>query len=235
MRDVRRRLIGRGVLVLALFVAVAVAACGDPNVAPAAALPAAVTNIGISSASIQAGATVPDTLIALVVNGTASPIVGDTVIWAIAFGTGTLGATSSVTDTAGKARVTFLPATDKRKTTVSAAVRGLFTPAYWTVTVTAAAAATMAKVSGDNQSAAAGLALAAPLVVFVGDQYGNPVLGASVAWTFTGVGTLGNTVSVTDSTGHTSTTFNLGTGAGQRGVMATVTGIPPVLFTETGS
>lgn len=89
-------------------------------------------------------------------------------------------------------------------------------------------------VSGDNQSATAGTALASPLVVAVVDSHRNPVPGATVS--FTAVGATVNPASAqTNSKGQASTQVTLGSAAGPITVTASATGLAPVAFNLTAT
>jgi hypothetical protein len=94
---------------------------------------------------------------------------------------------------------------------------------------TGPAANTIAAVSGDNQSAAAGGALPAPLVVVVESSAGAPVAGASVAWAVvSGDATVAPPSGVTDANGHASATVTLGTASAQ--IRASIAGGASVAF-----
>lgn len=91
---------------------------------------------------------------------------------------------------------------------------------------------TLAVVSGDVQTAVAGVALASPFVVIVTDQDGLVMTGVTVTWAITtGSGTLGSASTVTDVNGQTSTTYTTGTTAGTETVSASVSGLTSVTFT----
>lgn len=99
-------------------------------------------------------------------------------------------------------------------------------------TATAGAAAAIAVVSGSVQSDTLRKTLAAPLVVRVTDQFGNPVAGATVAWARTGTGSLGAASSVTGPDGTTSVSYTLGTVVGSETITASTAGVAtPATFT----
>ncbi len=89
-------------------------------------------------------------------------------------------------------------------------------------------------VSGDNQSATAGTALAAPLVVDVVDSHRNAVPGATVSFTATGA-TVTPPSASTNTKGQASAQVTLGNAAGPATVTATVTGLAPVIFQLTAN
>jgi adhesin/invasin len=107
----------------------------------------------------------------------------------------------------------------------------------FTATALSASANELAMVSGDGQSAAAGSALADPLVVSVTDAFGNPVSGVEVTWTAVGGGSVSASTTQTDALGHTSVTRTLGPAAGVQTTTASAHGLAgsPVTFTHTAT
>jgi hypothetical protein len=91
-------------------------------------------------------------------------------------------------------------------------------------------------VSGNGQSGTVGTSLANPLVVRVTDGLDRPVVGATVAWArASGGGSVSPSTNATGSDGRASATYTLGLTPGNESVTATVTGLPPVTFTMSGS
>ncbi len=81
--------------------------------------------------------------------------------------------------------------------------------------------ASIAAVSGNNQTALSGQAFSAPLVVQVNDSTGNPLSGVLVTWTVSqGTATLSNTSTSTNSAGQASTTVTAGASAGTVNITA---------------
>jgi hypothetical protein len=104
------------------------------------------------------------------------------------------------------------------------------------LTNVAAAPATIAIVSGNDQSAAVGAPFANPLVVSVSDAFGNPVSGVEVRFAAPASGasaTLSATSVVTDGSGTASVTATANGTAGSYVVTATVSGLAPVSFALT--
>ncbi len=96
----------------------------------------------------------------------------------------------------------------------------------------------LTKISGDEQKATSGTALADPLVVEVRDQNGDLFEGARVTFAVTaGDGTLSTTTATTDARGRASTTLTLGeeleSFTVEVAVEATVAEVDPVTFTAT--
>ncbi len=81
----------------------------------------------------------------------------------------------------------------------------------------------IAKVSGDSQTATLGAALANPIVVRVTDSHGKPDSGVTVAWQpGPGSGRVSSATTVTDAQGHASTQWTVDTTFIGNGLIATV-------------
>ena len=90
--------------------------------------------------------------------------------------------------------------------------------------------ATIAKVSGDNQTGLPGATLASPFVVQINGGNNNPQAGVTVSFAVsTGGGALSATSVVTGADGRASTTLTLGA-AGTNMVSATAAGVGSVTF-----
>jgi hypothetical protein len=91
--------------------------------------------------------------------------------------------------------------------------------------------------SGSNQRGTPGTALPGPLEVSVTSSEGRPVAGVDVHWIVTtGAGTLSSVNTITDSDGHASASWTLGSNAGAQSVEAiVVTVASPALFTATAA
>ena len=90
----------------------------------------------------------------------------------------------------------------------------------------------VAAVSGSEQFAVAGASAANPLVVLVIDSNGNPSASTPVAWKVTaGGGTVADSTSTSDASGHATMTYTAGTETGVATVVATVSQIWTAQFT----
>ena len=122
------------------------------------------------------------TIIGTVVDGAYAPAAGVTVNWSGVHG-GTTNVSSSVTDSAGDARVQWtldtIAGADSLRASLSSGATVL-----GTAIAMHTSPANAFKVRGDSQVVAIGSA-AAPFVVRVTDRYGNPVPGFQVAWAAT--------------------------------------------------
>ena len=96
--------------------------------------------------------------------------------------------------------------------------------------------AAMAIVSGNNQSALVGAALANAFVARVTNTAGDPLSGVAVTWSVTaGGGTLGSTSSTSNAQGEASTTYTLGAAAGANEVVAAIAGMTSINATFTAT
>jgi hypothetical protein len=87
-------------------------------------------------------------------------------------------------------------------------------------------------VSGSDQFAVVSAQAANPLVVLVTDGDGNPFAGATVTWTVTkGGGTVSDSTSTSDASGHTSIMYTAGALPGAATVVATVALVWTTSFT----
>jgi hypothetical protein len=181
------------------------------------------------------GTVLADPLVVQVTDAFGNPIPGVAIDWSVDGG-GTVGEPSTVTGDDGLASVqrTLGPAAGTQHAIASAP--GLAgSPLTFTHVATAGAAASLEQVSGDGQTALAGTALPAPLVVRTLDGAGNPVAGLPITWVVgQGGGTLTPTTSITDEAGLASTQWTLGTAPGANTATAVLSGVGTVPFTATG-
>ena len=88
-------------------------------------------------------------------------------------------------------------------------------------------------VSGNRQADTVGRALALPLIVVLKDTLGQPIAGATVAWSVVTGGGSVTPSSVTGSDGQASATYTLGTVVSPNSIRAFSTvAVAPVFFTE---
>ncbi len=87
-------------------------------------------------------------------------------------------------------------------------------------------------VSGNDQSANVGQAIASPLIATLTDNCGDPVVNQTVTWTVTqGAATLLGTSSTTNNNGQVFTRVTMGQAAGVIKVTVAAEGAEPVVFT----
>jgi len=158
---------------------------------------------------------------------------------AVAFsasGAGTVSVAAATSDDSGKTSTTWTLGTDLAEGQQVTAVLGDdVAQAVFNATLSAGAAVAFAKVSGDEQLAARGTAVAAPLVVSVTDAFSNPIAGVDVAFAVTGGGgTVGSATVQTDANGQAQTTWTLGNVPGPNTATATTEGLATLAFSATG-
>jgi hypothetical protein len=108
-------------------------------------------------------------------------------------------------------------------------------PATFSETATAGAAASVAVVSGSGQSTIAGTSFPSPLVVVVKDTYGNSVAGATVTFAGTDVSFPSGATAVSSESGQAQVTAQP-TLSGARTITASVAGVSvPAVFSETAT
>lgn len=175
---------------------------------------------------------VPVQLTAIVTDSAENPVPGVTVNWSRIEGNGSLAATSSTTDSAGRAGLTFTPGTVAGNNRVTANVTGVNGVEYlvWT---RALAAERIVIVDGNNQSGEPAQSLTQPIRVRVEDRYGNGVYNESVTFAVTsGGGHVERTTLRTDPSGLAATTWVPGS-PGAQGARATWN-TTSVTFAATG-
>ncbi len=212
-----------------VFVAIATA-----SVSVSAALSTVAASPGTIVASTGGSAS---TITVTAKDGSGNPISGATVVLAATGAGNTLTQPTATTNASGVV-TGFLSSTGAGAKTVSATINGTAITQTASVTVTAAAASSMAPSAGTNQSATVGTAVPVPPAVVLKDAFGNLVAGVSVTFAVgSGGGTVTLTVVSTNASGIASpTSWVLGTTAGVNAVSASVTGVSgsPVTFSATG-
>jgi hypothetical protein len=94
--------------------------------------------------------------------------------------------------------------------------------------------AAIVKVSGDPQSGPINTAFPTELAVRIVNQFGQPIEGATVAWTLvSGGGSVSPTSTTTDASGIAFTIYTSGATTGLVVIRAQVGGVPPLTFNLT--
>ena len=232
---------------------VVTASCGSLSGSPvtftAKALAGAAAAINLplgNSLSGQVGQTLSQALLVVVTDAYGNPTSGVGVRYAITSSpAGAIGQTPQdttiATDSQGQAQL-FVKLGSKAGVYLVQVTVGSLPPQVITINAgVGSVAVSLAKVSGDNQSALVGTVLVQPLVVTLTDAYGNPVSGVSVDFVLASVpsGATGQALStasaVTGANGQASTMLTLGSKAGVYVVTASSSGLPSVTFTATGT
>lgn len=203
--------------------------------APVAVIQKAATASGDAQTDSVA-ATLPNPLRVLVTLSGAAQA-GATVTWAATAGGGSVLPLTAVTDATGIATTSWTLGHTAGAQAATATLAGATgSPVSFSATATAGTATQLSLSAGNNQNGPTGGALANPLAVMVGDQFGNGVANTKVTWAVTsGSATLGADSSFSDAAGIATTTVMLGSTAGSVGVSATSTGLSgsPVAFGAT--
>jgi hypothetical protein len=192
--------------------------------------PVRMINAGGSKQFGPAGTILPVQLGVTIQDANKNGVPGITVTFSDGGKGGVLTPATLVTDSAGKARVSYQLPNLPGKYTVTASSAGLNTFKF-TETAVVGAPASVAIVSGDNQSAPVNSPLPAPLVVKVTDQVGNAVVGTSVNFT-AGTGTITGSPATTDANGNASATYTTGATPGPVTITA-IAGAASRTFNET--
>jgi hypothetical protein len=146
-----------------------------------------------------------------------------------------LSAFSATTNNNGLAEVDATANTVAGAYAVSASVEGVDAPAIFSLTNTAGAASDTIAASGVVQSAPVNTPFPVPLVVFVTDEFGNPVSGTDVAFAAPASGPsagLSAGIVVTDANGLAQVTAIANGLVGSYSVAASVDGIVPAAVFE---
>jgi adhesin/invasin len=214
---------------------------GSPVTFTATGTAGAAATIAISTGNAQSATVntaVAVTPSVLVTDAYGNPVGGVAVTFAVASGGGSATGLSATTNASGVASVgTWTLGTVAGSNSLTASSAGLTgSPITFTATGTAGAAASIVKIAGDGQTAAAGSAVATAPSVQVQDAYGNAVSGASV--TFAVVSGGGSVVPtsaiITDANGMaTVTSWTLGPIPGANSLRASVAALSTT-FTATG-
>jgi hypothetical protein len=201
------------------------------------ATPAAIVKISGDGQSGAAGTALASALVVQVNSAAGSGVAGVVVNFAVTAGSATLSTQTAVTNSSGQAQVSVTLGTTPGAVGITASVTGVSPAALFGATSTAREPAALTVISGANQTAAAGSALADALVVKVTDQYGNPVPGVTVNFSVTaGAASLSSATAATGSDGKAQVNVTLGTTPGAVTISASVAGIAtPVTFTATAT
>ncbi|HEX8429721.1 MAG TPA: Ig-like domain-containing protein, partial [Longimicrobium sp.] len=175
-----------------------------------------------------AGGALGRAVVVRIVDSRNQPVANTTVGFQVASGGGSATPAQVQTDAEGRAQALWtLGSTPGEQSLRVVAPNGTLT-----VTATAAASANapvLQKLSGDDQTAAPGVAVPLPLVVRAVDANGTPSGNVAVTWALEGGGVIvGSTHTAADGTA--SARWTLGNVGTQR-ITASIAGAPPAVFT----
>jgi hypothetical protein len=163
---------------------------------------------------------------------------GTTVTFVVASGGGSITGGTTTSNDSGIATVgswMLGPAAGTNTITASATAKSGSLSVEFTATGVAGDAASLTKVAGDNQTAAAATAVSVAPAVAVKDANGNLKSGTTVTFVVaSGGGSItGGTTTSNDSGIATVGSWMLGSTAGTNTITASATGVSPVTFTAT--
>jgi adhesin/invasin len=221
----------------ALSCALVVLSCsGDELLLPAEGEPAALAIVSGDAQTGPVGGQLAAPLVVRVTDTRGRPVAGVEV--AFSPGAGLVNPEVANTDAEGLATANWSLGPQTGGQELIASVNNASPPlsVRFAATASAGAARGLIIVSGNGQSAPAGTALPAPLVVRLLDEGGNPIAGGAVSWVVgQGGGLVEPGTSTTGPDGNASATWTLGPGLGANTLSAVVSGVGTVQFTATAT
>jgi hypothetical protein len=209
-------------------------ACGgDGIVLPNESRPAKIVIFDGDGQSAPAGSTLTDPIVVKVTDGLDRPVAGQAVVFAIDAGGGQVSPASVQTGDDGTASATWTLGNSAGQQRVKAQVSGADLLVNFSASAVSGVGALLELVSGDNQVAAVGSALADSLVVRVTDDNGNPVAGVAVQWTVDGGGSISPASVLSAADGTAAAERVLGNASGPQTSQASSAGLTSVTFTQT--
>ncbi len=212
---------------------------GSPITFTATGNPGNASKIALVAGSGQSGtvgSTLGTALSVLVTDNLDNPVAGVTVGWATA--SGSLTPASSLTNASGIATTSWTLGTAPGAVTASGSVGGLTgSPVAFGATAIVGPPTSIIVSAGNGQSATVNTTVATAPAARVADQFGNPIIGATVTFAVTqGGGSLAGATPVTNASGiATVTSWTLGTTAGANALSATTAGAGSTSFSATGT
>jgi len=213
---------------------------GQADTVPVSVLlpPAAITADSGSGQTAAAGSVLPQRLVARLTASDGSGVANLWVRFAVTLGGGTVSADSVLTDTSGRAGVTWTLGNVVGNQTVTATTARLpAASATFTANSTPTGPGAIAIVAGDSQSALVGTAVPTAPAVRVTDGQGNPVPNISVTFAVTqGGGAVTGATPTTDANGQATVgSWTLGPAVGLNALSASVSGLTPLQFVALGT
>jgi hypothetical protein len=193
-------------------------------------------NAGDNQTAVAGSAVpVPPSVLLKDANGNAAA--GVSVTFAVSSGGGSVTGATVATNSAGIATVGSWILGPAVGANVLSATSGTLTAVSFSATSSAGAASSLAKNAGDNQTGAAGTAIAVPPSVIVKDANNNPVAGVSVTFAVaSGGGSITGATVATNSAGIAAVgSWTLGPSVGVNTLTTTSGSLAAVSFTATAS
>jgi Big-like domain-containing protein len=185
--------------------------------------------------SAAVGTPLPNPLIVLVTDQFGNPVANVPVEWNTE--NGSVDPSSTVTGPDGRAQTSWLLGSSTGTHSVTASSTDLEgSPVTFTGTAVPGSAASLVRVSGNNQSGGTGQELDEALVVRLVDSDGNGIQNRPVSWVVgAGAGSVSSATTTTDGAGETQVRWTLGANPGTNTVNAVVSGVGVVGFTATAT
>jgi len=212
---------------------------GSPVVFTATSLAASkIVKVSGDQQSSVLARPLPQPIVVRVTDPNDTPVPNATVTFTVGNG-GSVAPTSITTDANGLASATWTLGPGLGQQTATAQLVGPPGSPFVTFTATATGATSIAKVSGDNQTAPAGSELPAVLKVRVTGANSQPVLGVTVSFDpGTGGGTASPATATTDANGEATTRWTMPPTTGAKQLVASVStasGAASVTFNATAT
>jgi hypothetical protein len=179
--------------------------------------PAALSMISGDGQADSLGSALPLPLVVKVVDRFGLPSEGQTVLWNVESGSGTLASATSTTGPSGTASNAYTLGNRPGNDVVTATVPGLggsSSVSRFSARTIARGVADVVIVSGGAQSAEARTTLPSPLVVSVNDALGSPIPGMLVVWNSSAGATVTPATGTTNASGQASASIIFGSTAG---------------------
>src|ERR1035437_1506034 len=186
----------------------------------------------------QIGSALSQLLTVKVMDAGGLPVQGASVTFAARTGGGAIVPPSGTSNAAGLVTATWTLGTTLGAQTAVAKLTNSFVndSSNFTATATPGAGTGFAIVSGNNQTAHVGHALALPLVVKVTDSFGNNISGITVTWVAGALsGSVPPATDTTSADGRAHTTWTLGNTVTTQTVSASITGVGPQVFSAVAT
>lgn len=210
-----------------------------PAVLLATATAGAANNISLVSSfnATPVAAVVTPAPSVVVKDAFGNPVGGVPVSFAAQSGNGSTAGENQTTNASGTATIgSWTLGKVAGPQTLFASVTGIAPLAIHVNAIAAAPSRTVVS-AGDNQSAQTSSLVAVPPAVRITDEYGNPVVGKSVAFAVaSGGGSVSGALASTNASGIAAVgSWQLGSSAGTNTLRADVSGLAPVIFTATAT
>jgi len=173
----------------------------------------------------EVGLVLPEPLVVQLQDSLGTPLVGQSIVWSVLSGRGLTLSPVVLTNSEGKARVTWFLGYTVGGQSIRASLLGNTLGTTFNATAVFTDGR-LSLASGDNQLNGANALLSFPITVSAESPRGDPIAGATVRWAVTsGGGSLSDSTSITNVQGLTAVGWTLGPGNSGQTATATVAGI----------